>query len=486
MMTRTVLQSWHSILRFIMAGLVTSCLVVSAQAQQNASSESTTVSRELEKLFKASGQQMPSFKTKDLPYATSPQMHRIRRSDEPQQSQKSRRASANTPARPVQKKERLFGRLFNRFRRNDSNVVDQVPEPPSIITRDREFSGQQPNSPDQNSSGSVHRTASAGRQQKLNRRIVRPTASGRHAVSAEQRTAPTANTSGDLLAEEKDELLDLDAVGEIPQMTPASEPSPIETSEDTLSNDLETEENPFTGRTISDADEFESPFVDNESTSPESFNPFAEPLGEGNPFAENDPPQVAESRSAEPSAIAIPVTESAPLEMSEEQQQLDPEGRPLRSRREHSSANAQDDTLDQSFSAGIDADEADPSARRISLTRDQKIDARKHLSGFLGFCPVVLRDTQDLADADEQFQVTFGLKSYWFSSKEAQQAFEKNPTRYAPVAGGSDVVSLINSGEQQVGSIRYAMWYHERLYLFHSQETRDIFCNSPEKFADEY
>ena len=481
MMTRTVLQSWHSILRFIMSGLVTGCLVVSAQAQQNESPEKTTVSRELEKLFKASGQQVPSFKTKDLPYANSPQMHRIRRSDGPQQSQKSRQASAKTPARPPQKKERLFGRLFNRFRRNDNDVVDQVPEPPSIITRDREFSGQQPKPSHQKSSGSVHRTASADQQQKLDRRVVRPAAFGRNAASAEQRPAPTANTEGDLFTEEKDELLGQDAVGKIPQMTSGPDASPIETSKDALSNDLETEENPFTGRTISDADEFESPFFDNEPTLSDGFNPFAEPLGEGNPFAENDPPQVAESDSAESSVTAIPVAESAPLEMSEEQQRLAPEGFPL-----CSTANAEDDTLDQSLSTDVDADETAPSARRTSVTREQKIDARRHLSGFLGFCPVVLRDKQDLADADEQFQVTFGLKSYWFSSKEAQQAFEKNPTRYAPVAGGSDVVSLINSGEQQVGSIRYGMWYHERLYLFHSQETRDIFCDSPGKFADEY
>ena len=77
-----------------MAGLVTGCLVVSAQAQQNGSPDKTTVSRELEKLFKASGQQVPSFKAKDLPYANSPQMHRIRRSDESQQAQKSRKRNA--------------------------------------------------------------------------------------------------------------------------------------------------------------------------------------------------------------------------------------------------------------------------------------------------------------------------------------------------------------------------------------------------------
>ncbi|MEN9555226.1 MAG: hypothetical protein RLZZ232_1512 [Planctomycetota bacterium] len=113
----------------------------------------------------------------------------------------------------------------------------------------------------------------------------------------------------------------------------------------------------------------------------------------------------------------------------------------------------------------------------------ERILARADQTGFKGFCPVALRDQRQLVDADPELKAEFGLQTYTFSSAEAKAAFEANPTRYAPVAGGNDVVAEAADGVQKPGRLDYSLWYRDRLYLFESRENMAAFHQSPRKFA---
>ncbi len=114
------------------------------------------------------------------------------------------------------------------------------------------------------------------------------------------------------------------------------------------------------------------------------------------------------------------------------------------------------------------------------------IQSRAGQTGFKGFCPVALRERRELVEANEQFTSTFGLQTYSFSSAESKAAFDAEPSRYSPAAGGSDVVVLVNSGEEQAGQLAYALWYRDRLYLFRSRETMTLFSKDPQRFASQY
>lgn len=115
-----------------------------------------------------------------------------------------------------------------------------------------------------------------------------------------------------------------------------------------------------------------------------------------------------------------------------------------------------------------------------------RIMSRSGQSGFKGFCPVELRDHRELVDCRESYEARFGLQTYRFSSAAAKSAFEANPARYAPAAGGSDVVLLVNTGEELEGSLDFCLWYRDRLYMFKSRETQQIFSRDPQKFASQY
>lgn len=137
------------------------------------------------------------------------------------------------------------------------------------------------------------------------------------------------------------------------------------------------------------------------------------------------------------------------------------------------------DRIDEATGAGS----AELSPHEI---RRRKIEARGHLSGFMGFCPVALRESRDLVDASSEYAADFGRQTYQFSSEQARARFDADPSRYAPAAGGADVVALVNSGEHHAGSLRFAMWYRDRLYLFQSRETMRLFRENPASFADQY
>jgi YHS domain-containing protein len=113
----------------------------------------------------------------------------------------------------------------------------------------------------------------------------------------------------------------------------------------------------------------------------------------------------------------------------------------------------------------------------------ERIAARKDRKGLKGFCPVVLRDERDLVDSNDEFSVIYNGHRYEFSSHESMEKFLAEPAKYAPAAGGCDVLHLALTGEELEGSLDHAVWYKGRLYLFAGVETMETFVAAPSSHA---
>lgn len=128
--------------------------------------------------------------------------------------------------------------------------------------------------------------------------------------------------------------------------------------------------------------------------------------------------------------------------------------------------------------------------RRAALTPEEsyrrrlleRLETRAGLGGFQGFCPVILRDARDLIDARPEHVAIFEAVPYEFSTADARRRFRDDPTRYAPVNGGHDVV-LTAAGEIDTrGTLLHAAWYRDRLYLFRNAESLRLFQAEPGRF----
>ncbi|WP_437227482.1 hypothetical protein SH661x_000373 [Planctomicrobium sp. SH661] len=124
-----------------------------------------------------------------------------------------------------------------------------------------------------------------------------------------------------------------------------------------------------------------------------------------------------------------------------------------------------------------------PPAQDDQRSKLDQIAARKDLKGLKGFCPVVLRDERNLVDSSFEFIASHNGREYSLSSAEARSKFLAEPAKYAPAAGGCDVIHLALTGEQLEGSLEHAVWYKGRLYLFSGIETMETFVAAPSSHA---
>ncbi len=113
----------------------------------------------------------------------------------------------------------------------------------------------------------------------------------------------------------------------------------------------------------------------------------------------------------------------------------------------------------------------------------RRIAERGERTGFKGFCPVVLRDDLELVDASPAYRIEYEGSIYYLSSAKALEQFQASPTRYAPAWGGIDLVKYNTEGVEKAGRLDYAVWYHDRLHLFSSQESMEQFKSAPDSFV---
>ena len=252
----------------------------------------------------------------------------------------------------------------------------------------------------------------------------------------------------------------------------------------TESNQIDEEINPFTGVRLNEteAELFGAGSGENVTEGTASASPMFIPSGDSSAFLGSPAPPMEDFESDLP-AIGLPFVENGDTESVSPSLSV-------------SSANAsvsgppQPADVGESGTVpfrGADAERLEQAAEQDRRLRQQRlILSRAGQPGFKGFCPVELRDSRILVDANPQLEATFGLQTYRFSSVQARAAFEADPSRYAPAAGGNDVVLLVNSGEEQTGMLDYALWYRDRLYLFRSRETMALFNSDPGRFANQY
>lgn len=107
------------------------------------------------------------------------------------------------------------------------------------------------------------------------------------------------------------------------------------------------------------------------------------------------------------------------------------------------------------------------------------IASRGNIKGLKGFCPVALRDNRLLVDARPEFSSSYKSMNYQFASLENKLKFDREPAKYAPAAGGSDLVLLVDHQDDKEGTLDYASWYKGRLYLFSNQTNMNVFMKTP-------
>ena len=509
--------------------------------------DSKSVSAELRKLFKKSGRQMPSLRTADLPNTTTPRLNRIRkRQDRPAVSAKkiglfsrifgrfrrNEHVDENIQLTPppiiLKRSPQAGGVKINRMADNRATPEDRPSRLPTVVAEQTR---------------SVSSADEVTVRQRESLRADGPASQWKasdHTEPLVQAVTEIPTIEVMIPLEDDEFLYDGDKGVEV---NAARANSGIMVKVETVSGDqagdelgycekgepssLEPEHSPFSGLRINASDEFISPFEYSNAVTDrneldlnfvvEGIQPFNEAeTGESTAFGSvrveestqprsfvrrrtvfmKPQPQVKTTkfnqwqlRSARPE-LSVPFK---PQQSGVQKQSVTPSDRISVDGFQDESPQLPGRIQDARWEKEkIFCETVAPKSTRtthtvsLTQTRRQKIEARRHRSGFMGFCPVELCESRELVEASAAFESRFGLNTYQFSSAAARDRFDANPARYVPAAGGADVVALVNSGEQHPGSLEFAVWYRNRLYLFHSRITMLLFHESPASFADHY
>jgi protein disulfide-isomerase len=100
-----------------------------------------------------------------------------------------------------------------------------------------------------------------------------------------------------------------------------------------------------------------------------------------------------------------------------------------------------------------------------------------------GYCPVQLTENERWVLGDRRWGAIHEGRTYLFAGPEEQSRFLADPTHYAPVFSGDDVVKLVDEGKRIQGSRLHGAWFHGKVYLFVGEGSYQQFDKNPFRYV---
>ncbi|MEX1232630.1 MAG: thioredoxin family protein [Planctomycetaceae bacterium] len=101
---------------------------------------------------------------------------------------------------------------------------------------------------------------------------------------------------------------------------------------------------------------------------------------------------------------------------------------------------------------------------------------------FNGDCLVSALDDRQLVEGLPEFGVVYSGRMVFFASHAHREAFIANPKAYWPANDGYCAVAA-EAGKVKPGQLKHATVYHNRLWLFADDESRDRFMEHPREYS---
>lgn len=101
-----------------------------------------------------------------------------------------------------------------------------------------------------------------------------------------------------------------------------------------------------------------------------------------------------------------------------------------------------------------------------------------------GYCSVCITDMKRWVQGRPDYATEYDGKTYYFPNAKIRSTFLANPAKYVPALGGDCVVCLARMGERVPGTVFFAAFHADRLFLFPGQDQKDMFVEDPAAYAN--
>ncbi|HUT10403.1 MAG TPA: hypothetical protein VMY42_07900 [Thermoguttaceae bacterium] len=99
-----------------------------------------------------------------------------------------------------------------------------------------------------------------------------------------------------------------------------------------------------------------------------------------------------------------------------------------------------------------------------------------------GFCPVSIIQMQKWVKGNPEFQTVYDGRTYLFSDQQHKDAFLADPVKFVPALGGDCVVTFARWGKRVPGDVHQAAFHNGRLFLFADEQAKETFETDPLPF----
>jgi len=106
------------------------------------------------------------------------------------------------------------------------------------------------------------------------------------------------------------------------------------------------------------------------------------------------------------------------------------------------------------------------------------------LIGLGGYSPVSLKTQRQWRSGRPEYAYTYQGVTFFMADAQELRAFTDNPTAYAPRLLGCDPVILLTSDRAIFGDTRFGAYFDGDLYLFTSDETRQVFKQNAVRYTE--
>jgi protein disulfide-isomerase len=100
-----------------------------------------------------------------------------------------------------------------------------------------------------------------------------------------------------------------------------------------------------------------------------------------------------------------------------------------------------------------------------------------------GYCPVTLVEKRAWTAGDVRWGAIHHGRTYLFCGEAEQKQFLSNPEHYSPILSGDDPVVATDEGRSIPGDRRYGVFFGDRVYLFHNENSLQTFSAQPARYA---
>lgn len=101
-----------------------------------------------------------------------------------------------------------------------------------------------------------------------------------------------------------------------------------------------------------------------------------------------------------------------------------------------------------------------------------------------GYCPVQLKKNREWIKGAAEWIVEYQQQQYRLSSLADKQEFERQPESFVPRLLGCDPVTMWETDRALPGSTEFAAFFNDELYLFTSEQNREMFRIDPERYIN--